>query len=154
MGLLIGVCDSFASDRQWYHHSPRYDKYMNDVTTSSLRVLRDVHGALQRLAAHGRDQRLYRVRNASVVGTGRPNQTTNHEQINPTPPPSFTQLYSTYRDGPREEAGVRKAQAAVHGVGGELQRLLPHVQLLALGRVALRLLWFGWKRVMSHGWVA
>ena len=33
---------------------------MNDVTTS-LRVLRDVHGALQRLAAHGRDQRLYRV---------------------------------------------------------------------------------------------
>jgi hypothetical protein len=36
---------------------------------------------------------------------------------------------------------VREAQAAVHGVGGELERLLPHVQLLALGRVALRLSW-------------
>lgn len=29
------------------------------------------------------------------------------------------------------EAGVGKAQAAVHGVGGELERLLPDLQLLA-----------------------
>ncbi len=35
-------------------------------------------------------------------------------------------------DGPREEAGVGEAQAAVHGVGRQLERLLPHLWLLWL----------------------